>query len=156
MGAPMARRLVDAGHDVIVWNRTRSRCEGFPRVAETPAEAVTGVDVAITIVSDPDAVRDVVFTSGLAKALRPDAVFIDMSTIGVLTAKRLHETIERATLDAPVGGGVAQAVSGELTVLVGGDERAPVATSERWTAHGRCWRSSVMLSTAGARPPVRR
>ena len=120
----MARRLVDAGHEVTVWNRTPAKCEGFDRIAASPVDAVTGADVAITIVSDPDAVRDVVFTSGVAKALRPDAVFIDMSTIGVRAARRLHETVERATLDAPVGGGVAQAESGELTVLVGGDERA--------------------------------
>lgn len=126
MGAPMARRLVDAGHDVVVWNRSRSRCEGFVRIGASPAETVSGADVAITILSDPDAVRDVVFASGLAKALRPDAVFVDMSTIGVRAAERIHETVERATLDAPVGGGVLQAASGELTVLVGGDEHALV------------------------------
>lgn len=124
MGAPMANRLVDAGHDVVVWNRTKDKCAGFEHVGSSPADTVSGADVAITILSDPDAVRDVVFTSGLAKSLRPDAVFIDMSTIGVRAAMRIHETVERATLDAPVGGGVSQAASGELTVLAGGDERA--------------------------------
>jgi 3-hydroxyisobutyrate dehydrogenase-like beta-hydroxyacid dehydrogenase len=120
----MAQRLVDAGHDVTVWNRTASKTEGFASVASSPAEAVVGAECAITMVSDPDAVREVVFSSGLAKALRPDAVFVDMSTIGVRAAKRMHETVERSTLDAPVGGGVMQAASGELTVLVGGAPNA--------------------------------
>jgi 3-hydroxyisobutyrate dehydrogenase-like beta-hydroxyacid dehydrogenase len=124
MGRPMAERLVQAGHDVTVWNRTSSKCEGFARTGSTPADSASGADVVITILSDPDAVRDVVFTSGLAKAMRPDAVLVDMSTIGVRAAKRLHEGVERSTLDAPVGGGVAQAASGELHVLVGGEQSA--------------------------------
>jgi 3-hydroxyisobutyrate dehydrogenase len=124
MGAPMARRLLDAGHDLTVWNRTKEKCEGFPRVGSSAPDTVGGADVVITILSDPDAVRDVVFGTGLAKALRPDAVFIDMSTIGVRAAMRIHETVERATLDAPVGGGVEQAKKGALTVLVGGEGNA--------------------------------
>jgi 3-hydroxyisobutyrate dehydrogenase-like beta-hydroxyacid dehydrogenase len=120
----MAQRLVAAGHDVTVWNRTPARSEGFEHVAPSPAEAVGGAEVVITILSDPDAVRDVVFATGLSKIMRPDAVFIDMSTIGVRAALRLHETVDRATLDAPVGGGTKQAESGELTVLVGGPETA--------------------------------
>ena len=124
MGRPMATRLVEAGHDVTVWNRTPAKCEGFEKVAETPSKAAVGADVVITILADPDAVRDVVFSSGMAKATRPDAVIIDMSTIGVRAAKRFHEGIERSTLDAPVGGGVAQAAAGELHVLVGGEAGA--------------------------------
>ena len=124
MGRPMAERLVDAGHDVTVWNRTKAKCERFERVGSTPPETVTGADVVITVLADPTAVRDVVFSSGLSKAMRPDAVLVEMSTIGVRAAKRLHEGVDRATLDAPVGGGVAQASSGELHVLVGGDVRA--------------------------------
>ena len=124
MGAPMARRLVDAGHEVVVWNRTASKAEGFDARTETPAGAVTGAEIVITMLADADAVRDVVFGSGLAHALRPDAVYIDIGTIGVRAAVRLHETVGRATLDAPVGGGVAQAESGELVVLVGGEESA--------------------------------
>lgn len=121
MGAPMARRLLDAGHEVVVWNRTKARAEGFPEVAEGPAAAVAGADIAITMLSDAPAVREVVFDSGLSRALRPDAVFVDMGTIGVRAARRIHESVERATLDAPVGGGVRQAESGELIVLVGGE-----------------------------------
>lgn len=124
MGAPMARRLVDAGHDVVVWNRTPERGKRFPKIAVDPVAAVSGAEVVVTMLTDAEAVREVVFESGLAKALRPDAVHVDMGTIGVRAARRLHEAVERATLDAPVGGGVAQAESGELVVLVGGDEPA--------------------------------
>jgi len=130
MGRPMAQRLTDAGHDMVVWNRSPEKCEGFARTATSPPDAAGGADVVITMLSDPEAVRDVVFSSGLAKAMRPDAVLVDMSTIGVRAAKRLHETVERATLDAPVGGGVAQAASGELTVLVGGPEHALARTRD--------------------------
>jgi 3-hydroxyisobutyrate dehydrogenase-like beta-hydroxyacid dehydrogenase len=121
MGAPMARRLAGAGHDVIVWNRTPAKADGFETRASSAVDAVGGADVVITMLADAEAVREVMFGSGVARSLRPDAVYIDMGTIGVRAAKRLHETVERATLDAPVGGGVAQASSGRLTVLVGGE-----------------------------------
>jgi 3-hydroxyisobutyrate dehydrogenase-like beta-hydroxyacid dehydrogenase len=124
MGAPMAQRLVDAGHDVVVWNRTPQRTDGFTDVGADPVQAVAGAEMVVTMLADAEAVREVVFESGMAKALRPDAVFVDMGTIGVRAARRLHESVDRATLDAPVGGGVAQAASGELVVLVGGDEGA--------------------------------
>ena len=124
MGAPMAHRLIDAGHDVVVWNRSSDKTEGFANVAERPTRAVEGADLVITMLSDADALRQVVYDTGLPRAMRLDGVFCDMSTIGVRAATRMHETIERMTLDAPVGGGVAQAAAGELVVLAGGDVRA--------------------------------
>lgn len=124
MGAPMARRLVDEGHDVIVWNRTASKAEEFDQVAQSPSGAADQAEVVITMLSDASSLREVVYDTGLDKVMRLDGVFVDMSTIGVRAALRLHETIDRATLDAPVGGGVAQAASGELIVLVGGSDRA--------------------------------
>jgi 3-hydroxyisobutyrate dehydrogenase/2-hydroxy-3-oxopropionate reductase len=132
----MAQRLVDAGHDVVVWNRSATKSEGFARRATSPPDAAGGADVVITMLSDPEAVRDVVFSSGMAKAMRPDAVLVDMSTIGVRAAKRIHDTVDRATLDAPVGGGVAQAASGELTVLVGGEDHALARTRDVLSVFG--------------------
>lgn len=120
MGAPMARRLIDAGHDVVVWNRTQGKCEGFANVAPSPSAAADQAEVVITMLTDATALREVVYDRGLDKVMRLDGVFVDMSTVGVRAAKRLHETISRATLDAPVGGGVAQAASGDLVVLAGG------------------------------------
>jgi 3-hydroxyisobutyrate dehydrogenase/2-hydroxy-3-oxopropionate reductase len=121
MGAPMARRLVDAGHDVVVWNRTASKAEAFVQIAQTPSKAADQAEIVITMLTDAAALREVVYDTGLDKVMRIDGVFVDMSTVGVRAAKRLHETISRATLDAPVGGGVAQAASGELVVLAGGE-----------------------------------
>jgi 3-hydroxyisobutyrate dehydrogenase-like beta-hydroxyacid dehydrogenase len=121
MGAPMAHRLVDAGHDVVVWNRTAAKTGGFANVASSASKAADQAEVVITMLTDANALREVVYDTGLDKVMRLDGVFVDMSTVGVRTAKRLHETISRATLDAPVGGGVAQAASGELVVLAGGD-----------------------------------
>jgi 3-hydroxyisobutyrate dehydrogenase-like beta-hydroxyacid dehydrogenase len=121
MGAPMARRLIDAGHDVVVWNRTPEKAEAFANVASSPSKAAEQAEIVITMLTDADSIRAVVYDTGLDKVMRLDGVFVDMSTVGVRAAKRMHETISRATLDAPVGGGVAQAASGDLVVLAGGE-----------------------------------
>src|ERR687898_1140724 len=76
MGAPMAARMLDAGHDVTVWNRTQEKAEPLgrrgARIASAPDESIAGADVAITMLSDPDAVERVVFGhGGLAAALEP-------------------------------------------------------------------------------------
>lgn len=122
MGAPMARRVVDAGHDVVVWNRTAGKAAGFPEVAEGPSAAVARAEVVVTMLADPEAVRDV--TSAIARTVPRDAVLCEMSTIGPAAALELHRDLDVAVLDAPVGGGTAQAASGDLTVLVGGDAAA--------------------------------
>src|SRR5947209_7268449 len=64
MGAPMAGRLIDSGHDVTVWNRSKEKAEPLAErgatVAATPREAVEDAEFCITMLADPDAVRDVV------------------------------------------------------------------------------------------------
>jgi len=113
MGAPMATRLLQAGHHVTVWNRTPERAtplvERGAVAAASPAEAAAGVDVAITMLATPDAIEQVVFgDEGLALALGPGQVFIDMSTVGPETvgdvAARLPEGV--SMVDAPVRGSV--------------------------------------------------
>ena len=131
MGAPMARRLVDAGHDVAVWNRTASRAEALAAagalVASTPAEAAAGREVVVTMLTDRDALEAVLFgPGGAAGALESGAVLVDMSTVGrdaVLdVADRLPEGV--ALLDAPVTGSTPRAEAGELTIMAGGSEEA--------------------------------
>src|SRR5258708_1746546 len=118
MGAPMARRLVDAGHDVSVWNRTASRAEALKehgaRVAATPAEAVTDADFVITMLADPSAEEAVV--ASFADSLRPDAVLIEMSTIGPDAVRRVRELLPDniRMVDAPAMGSIDRAASGEL------------------------------------------
>ena len=87
MGTPMARRLLRAGHDLVVWNRSPERTVGLAQegaaVAPSPAQAVVGADFIITMVATPEALEQVLFgTAGLAASLLPGQVVIDMSTVG--------------------------------------------------------------------------
>ena len=119
MGLPMARRLLSAGFPVTVWNRDPAKAHGLDAAA-TPAEAVAGADLVITMLSDPAAVQNVV--AQFASALRPGTIWVDMSSIGpdalAAAAKTLPDGI--AVVDAPVMGSVAPAASGDLTILAGG------------------------------------
>jgi len=127
MGSPMARRLLDAGHDVRVWNRTADRALDLvgsgAEQAGTPADAAKGAEIAITMLSDPAALEEVLFgRDGVAEAIPSDATFIDMSTVGpnaIRAAAARLRPVE--TLDAPVLGSVPHAEAGTLSILVGGD-----------------------------------
>ncbi|MGH2630059.1 MAG: NAD(P)-dependent oxidoreductase [Actinomycetota bacterium] len=126
MGLPMAGRLVDADHDVAVWNRTPGRdrelVERGARGASTPADAARGAEVVLTMLADPPALEQVLFgPDGVAETIGPEATLVDMSTIGPTAiraaAARLGQT---AVLDAPVLGSVPHAEAGTLSILVGG------------------------------------
>ncbi|MFD7979223.1 NAD(P)-dependent oxidoreductase [Streptomyces sp. NPDC059071] len=130
MGLPMARRLLDAGHPLTVWNRTPGKADalvadGAVRAAD-PAEAVADADVVITMLADPAAALAVADT--MIPALRPGTQWIDTSTIGPDTVAELAARLpEGVTLvDAPVMGSVDRAATGELLIFAGGDT-APVA-----------------------------
>lgn len=135
MGAPMARRLIAAGHDVTVWNRTPERAEPLlaegGRQASTPAEAANGVEAAITMLADPDALQAVLFgPDGLAEAMPDGATLIDMSTVGSDAVRNIAGMLPRSVtmVDAPVLGSVPHAEEGELKIFVGGDAE----TFQRW------------------------
>src|SRR3954471_11938018 len=87
MGSLMARRLVGAGHEVTVWNRTAKDLMGAATAA-SPADAVAGADMIVTMLSDPDAVDEVVRAA--LPGLAPGAVLIEMSTIGPEAVRRLR------------------------------------------------------------------
>ena len=128
MGAPMARRLLRSGFAVTVWNRNRAKAQDLVRdgavVADTPAEAVRGASVVLTMLTDGKAVEDVLFKQGAAEALDAGAVVIDSSSISP-DAAREHalKLAERGIshLDAPVSGGVVGATAGTLAIMAGGD-----------------------------------
>jgi 3-hydroxyisobutyrate dehydrogenase-like beta-hydroxyacid dehydrogenase len=133
MGLPMARRLVDAGCVVRGWNRTRAKAEALEgaTVAGSIREAVADADVVITMLATPEAVREVVTGSdGVAASIRPDATFIEMSTIGPDVVHEISNALPEGVsmLDSPVLGSIPQATSGELKVLTGGDHDVV----ERW------------------------
>ncbi len=127
MGMPMAARMAAAGHDLILWNRTRKPLSGFseppPPFAATPVEALRDVDAAVTMLGDDQAVHDVVLRAGLLDALPPDAVHVSMSTIGVATARHLtemHVAKRQAFVSAPVFGRPDMAAVGKLWVAAAG------------------------------------
>jgi 3-hydroxyisobutyrate dehydrogenase len=117
MGAPIARNLAAAGHDVRAWNRTREKAEGLgAEVADTPAEAVRDAEALITMLSDGPAVE------AMLPELDDDVLWIQMSTVGVDDTARFAERHPRF-LDAPVLGSKPQAEAGELLVLAAGKDR---------------------------------
>jgi 3-hydroxyisobutyrate dehydrogenase-like beta-hydroxyacid dehydrogenase len=123
MGAPMAARLLDAGHELRVWNRTPGKAGALVDAGATeagsPAEAAAGAEVVITMLADRAAVEDVVVAADLGGG----TTLVEMSTVGPdavrALAARLPEGVD--VLDAPVLGSVPQATEGNLKIFVGGD-----------------------------------
>jgi 3-hydroxyisobutyrate dehydrogenase-like beta-hydroxyacid dehydrogenase len=130
MGTPMASRLLRAGHELTVWNRTPERtaplAERGAIAAATPAEAAAGADFIITMLGTPEALEQVVFgDSGLAGALGAGQLLVDMSTVGPAAIRSVAARLPPGVplVDAPVRGSVPQATAGSLEVFVGaGDE----------------------------------
>jgi 3-hydroxyisobutyrate dehydrogenase-like beta-hydroxyacid dehydrogenase len=128
MGSAIARNLIEAGHDLTVYNRTRSRAEALTSlgaiVAETPAEAASDAEVLITMLADDAAVEDVIFTPGnTIEALAPGAVHISMSTISVGLSRRLaesHRERQQHYLAATVFGRPDVAAAAKLWVVTAG------------------------------------
>lgn len=128
MGSAIARNLIKAGHDLTVYNRTRSRAEAFAslgaRVAETPAEAASDVEALITMLADDAAVEGVIFAPGNAiETLAAGAVHISMSTISIGLSRRLaesHQEKQQHYLAAPVFGRPDAAADAKLFVVAAG------------------------------------
>jgi 3-hydroxyisobutyrate dehydrogenase-like beta-hydroxyacid dehydrogenase len=129
MGTPMATRLLEAGHDLTVWDRTsaktRSLVDRGASAAASPAEAVASVDAAITMLATPQALEQVVLASdGLAGALGQGQWLIDMSTVGPAAIHTVARGLPSGVtlVDAPVRGSVPEATAGRLTIYVGATE----------------------------------
>ena len=125
MGAPMAGHLARAGHDVIVYNRTRAKAEatGFA-VADTPAIAAAGADAVVACVgNDADLEQVTLGENGAFAAMRAEAVFSDPPTVSADIARRLAAA-RALVVDAPVSGGQAGAEKGTLSIMCGGSDAA--------------------------------
>jgi 3-hydroxyisobutyrate dehydrogenase-like beta-hydroxyacid dehydrogenase len=128
MGAPMALRLIAAGHELSVWNRTEGKTEPLLRegaiAAATPAEAELGADAVITMLFDDHAHEEVLFgPNGLMDALTPATLHISMSTISVALSERLtREHAKRGIpfIAAPVFGRPNVAEAGKLWIVAAG------------------------------------
>jgi 3-hydroxyisobutyrate dehydrogenase len=139
MGAPMARRLAESGHDVVAWNRTRSKAEGLgASVTDTPAEAVADADVVITMLADAAAV-DGVMREALPAA-KAGAFWAQSSTVGTSGGRRLAERGAEhgvVCVDAPVLGSRIPAEQGQLVVLAAGPSEARARCEEVFAAFSR-------------------
>lgn len=126
----MAGHLVNAGHEVTVYNRTHAKAEAWltkykGNIADTPAKAAANAEVIFSCVGNDDDVRSVTTgTDGAFKSMRKGAIFIDHTTASAEVARELNQAANKMGLhflDAPVSGGQAGAEKGTLTVMVGGD-----------------------------------
>lgn len=137
MGYPMAGHLQQAGHDVVVWNRTSAKADAWVAefggsAAATPAEAASEADIVFLILGNDDSVRAVCDgADGVLDAMKEGAVLVDHTTASAELALELAAATEQrglGFLDAPVSGGEAGAQNGVLTVMCGGtDEHFAVA-----------------------------
>jgi len=130
MGSRIAARLLDAGHEVTVWNRSPGKVAPLASrgavAAATPAEAAARAGVLITMLSDPQALRSVTEgQDGIAAGARPPLTVLDMSTVGPAAVAWLASALPPGTglLDTPVLGSLAEAESGSLVIFVGGPAR---------------------------------
>ncbi len=131
MGYPMAGYISKAGHNVTVFNRTKSKAEKWTgeykgKMANTPAEAADGADFIFTCVGNDNDLREVSLgEKGLFNKAKKNCVYIDNSTVSAEISRELYKAAKDKGfdfLDAPISGGQAGAEGGILTVMVGGDE----------------------------------
>jgi 3-hydroxyisobutyrate dehydrogenase len=155
MGSGMAARVIDAGFQVIVWNRSPARAEPLQkkgaRVAASPSRAAVGADVIVSMVADDAASREVwLGRDGAMISARPGAIAIECSTVSPAWVVELASEVAArkcVLLDAPVLGSRPQARDGQLVFLAGGD----AATLERVRPILECMsRAVVHLGPTGS------
>ncbi len=155
MGTPMASRLIAAGFNVRVWNRSIERLEGLVQLggieATTPAEAASGADVVITMLPDGPTIETVIDgEDGAFTTMARGALWLQMGTIGIEWTARLGVRAMQAGVlfvDAPVSGSVAPATTGELLILASGPLAAQPVATRALDAMGR---QTFWLGAAGA------
>ncbi|GLT09157.1 NAD(P)-dependent oxidoreductase [Sulfitobacter sp. PR48] len=129
MGAPMAARLLAAGHPLTVWNRTAAKAQGLvdkgAAMGESPADVAGRSDIVFLCLTDTNAVEEAVFgENGVARGARKGSVLVDFSSIQPDASVRMAERLKSETgmdwIDAPVSGGVPGAEAGTLAIMAGG------------------------------------
>ncbi len=147
MGKPMAKNLLKAGHELVVYDINGQAVKALAGMGAQPAEnarMVAGqVDQAITMLPNSPQVREVVMgENGLIKGVRPGATLIDMSSIAPLVSREISAALAEKgafMLDAPVSGGEPKAIEGTLAIMVGG----PNDVFERYRDVLSCMGASV-------------
>jgi 3-hydroxyisobutyrate dehydrogenase/2-hydroxy-3-oxopropionate reductase len=127
MGSRIAGRLLDAGHELAVWNRSAEKAapliESGALAVDSPAEAARRADATLVMVSDPQALREVTEgPDGVLAGARPGTTLIQMSTVGPSDVAHLASSLPQGVelLDAPVLGSLSEAEGGTLRVFAGG------------------------------------
>lgn len=147
MGYPMARHLLNKGHEVIVYNRTFAKAQTWVdtyggRCCATPKEAAQGQEFVFTCVGNDNDLREVVLgKDGVIHGIQKGAVLVDHTTASADVARELYQVLAPKGvhfLDAPVSGGQAGAENGLLTVMVGGDEAIFARAKPIIEAFSRC------------------
>ncbi len=132
MGYPMAGHISKGGHNVTVFNRTKSKAKKWikehkGKLAETPKDAVKDSDFIFTCVGNDSDLREVTLgENGLFKSAKKNCIYIDNTTASAEIAKELYKIAKAKDfdfLDAPVSGGQAGAENATLTVMIGGDSK---------------------------------
>ncbi len=132
MGYPMAGYISKAGHNVTVFNRTKSKAEKWlktysGKMSETPAEAAKDSDFVFTCVGNDNDLKEITFgKNGIFKSIKRGSVYIDNTTASASIAREIYSYAKKNSfgfLDAPVSGGQTGAENGTLTVMIGGDQK---------------------------------
>ncbi len=146
MGAPMARHLAAAGHDLTVFNRTAAKAQAWVathggRAAATPAAAADGAAVVLTCVGNDDDLRAVTLgPDGCFATLGRGALYVDHTTVSATIARELEAAADARgalALDAPVSGGQAGAENAALTIMCGGTAQAFAAAAPVFAAYAK-------------------
>ncbi len=136
MGGPMAGHLAKAGHELVLFNRSREKAEQWAdrigaTVAATPAEAASGCEAVLSCVgADGDLEQVALGEDGALAAMAQGSLFVDHTTVSAAIARRLAEACDERGLlavDAPVSGGQAGAENGQLSIMCGGSAAAMAA-----------------------------
>ncbi len=132
MGGRMARRLLDAGHPVVGFNRTAAKAEPLVaagmKLASSPRQTAEASDVIFSMIAHTEALDAIAYgPDGVIEGLRPGATWVEMSTVSPSATRRLAEAVGARgaiLLDAPVSGSVFTLEQGQLSIMVGGDAAA--------------------------------
>ena len=153
MGGPMAANLARAGFDVRVWDRTPSHAAALAAdgaaTAASPAEAVTGAGIVITMLADGPTTEQVLGGPGGFLATDPGVIWVQMGTVGMQWTARLADAAAAhgmVFVDAPVSGSEGPARAGQLTILASGPDELQDVLAPVFAALGR---ATVWLGPAG-------
>ena len=156
MGGPMAGHLAKAGHQVTVYNRTAKKAENWVKEhggesAPTPAQAADGAEIVCACVGNDADLRSVVYgDDGILAGMKKDAIFVDHTTASATVAREIDakaKGLGLGFLDGPVSGGQAGAENGQLTVMVGGQQKDFDAAEPVIAAYAK---AVTLLGPAGA------